>query len=471
MSRLSGIQLIFLTLSFLGCQSLAQEMEVKPIPVDLSTLYGAESNNTGSPIGGGAGYANLLSGGDYNVTDAASFLAALNSAKSGEVIWIEPNSSIDLSGQKDLYIPQGVTIAGNRGQDGAPGPLIFADQLDQDAILFWVQMGARFTGIRIQGPDPDFDKIEASYETSSTVCMVIGDQDVEIDNCEISNFNRGGIEIYPDGSDIHIHHNFLHDIHAYPFIALNKSAPPILVEANIIHWLWHATAGSGYPGTGYEARFNLIIRKKVPDFWLPYDESHAIDMHPYLPVLQERDQRIAGDEMSVHHNTFRSEAGSDPSVPTSFDAKVRGTPRILATFYNNEFLIAKPEQSVVHYDGNVWVYNNKYGPGGTLIEVANETTPQILFQSPPPPNIEVPRLSGSEIPIDISVNTFGELQVAEVTILLNDEEIYKGASAPSPGEIVLKTADLDNNLAQHKLTVNAVDNRGIIATHTTYFTF
>ncbi len=471
MSRLNGVQLILLSLFFFGCQSLAQEMEMKPSPVDLNTLYGATANNTGSPIGGGNGYADLLSGGDYNVKDATSFLAAINTATSGEVIWVEPNSTIDLSGQKDISIPVGVTIAGNRGQDGAAGPLIFADQLDEGAILFWVQMGARVTGLRIQGPDPDFDQIESSYESSSTVCMVIGDIDVEIDNCEISNFNRGGIEIYPDGSEIHIHHNFLHDIHAYPFIALNKSAPPILVEANIIHWIWHATAGSGYPGTGYEARFNLIIRKKVPDFWLPYDESHAIDMHPYLPVLQERDQRIAGDEMSVHHNTFQSEAGSDPSVPTSFDAKVRGTPRILATFYNNEFLIAKPEQAVVHYDGNVWVYNNKYGLGGTLVEVALETTPQILFNSPPAPDIEVPRLSGSEIPIDIAVNTFGELLVTEVTILLNEELIYTGANVPSPGELMLKTAELDSNLAQHKLTVNAVDNRGVMSTHTTYFTY
>lgn len=471
MSRLNGVQLILLSLFFFGCQSLAQEMEMKPSPVDLNTLYGATANNTGSPIGGGNGYAGLLSGGDYNVKDATSFLAAINTATSGEVIWVEANSTIDLSGQKDISIPVGVTIAGNRGQDGAAGPLIFADQLDEDAILFWVQMGARVTGLRIQGPDPDFDQIESSYESSSTVCMVIGDIDVEIDNCEISNFNRGGIEIYPDGSEIHIHHNFLHDIHAYPFIALNKSAPPILVEANIIHWIWHATAGSGYPGTGYEARFNLIIRKKVPDFWLPYDESHAIDMHPYLPVLQERDQRIAGDEMSVHHNTFQSEAGSDPSVPTSFDAKVRGTPRVLATFYNNEFLIAKPEQAVVHYDGNVWVYNNKYGLGGTLVEVALETTPQILFNSPPAPDIEVPRLSGSEIPIDIAVNTFGELLVTEVTILLNEELIYTGANVPSPGELMLKTAELDSNLAQHKLTVNAVDNRGVMATHTTYFTY
>lgn len=468
MLRVYGFYCFPFLIFFLACNPNAQDTEVIPIPLDQSKIYGAEANLTGNPVGGGKGYTNILGNGKYVVSTANELLAAIGQAQSGEVIWVKSGSIIDLSGLKNIYIPAGVTLAGDRGKDGAPGPLLFTENMEQDAVLFWAEKGVRITGLRMIGPDPSFDKI-INDENSSVICIVVNDANVEIDNCEISNFNRGGIEIYPNAQDIHIHHNYLHDIHAYPIVVLNKSKPPVLIEANIIHWIWHATAGSGYPGTGYEARYNIIIRKAVPSFWLPYDGSHAIDMHPYLPVLDSRNQRIAGDYLSIHHNTFLNEAGSDPSVATSYDGKVRGTPRVLAEFYNNRFINSKPEQAVVHYDGNVWVYNNMYGASKIIIPVALECTPQIIFHSPPPPDEDIPVLGQTDIPIHIEVNTYGELSVKTVTITLNETMIYTGTNAPSAGEIILKKNELNTNLPYQQMTVTVTDERGIIGKHTTYF--
>ncbi len=468
MYRLLIYLIVSALLVFSAC-SAAKSNDPQPIEVDLSKVYGADANPTGSPIGGGIGYLSTVKNGDFLVEDKAGLLNALQNAKGGQVIFIKGQAEIDLTGERDLYIPEQVTLAGDRGLEGSPGALIYADDMAQGSILFWAQRGVRVSGLRFRGPAPNFADLTSTYEGKSTICLVVSDPDVEVDNCEFSNFNRGAVEIYPDGQRIHIHHNFFHDVHAYPIIALDRSSTPIVIEANIIHWIWHATAGSGYPGTGYEARFNLIIRKKVPAFWLPYDESHAIDMHPYLQVLRDRGQRIAGDLLSIHHNTFISEADNDPSLYTSLDAKVRGTPRILASFYNNQFLNARPEQAVVHYDGNVWVYNNQYGSEKIIVDVALETTPQILFNYPPPPNIDVPSLEVTEIPIDIEVNTMDDLTISAIRIELNDKVIYEGASVPVAGAVVINTSDLTSDLENQKLTVFATDNRGIEGVHTTYF--
>ena len=200
---------------------------------------------------------------------------------------------------------------------------------------------------------------------------------------------------------------------------------------------------AGYPGTGYEARYNIMVRQPVPTSWLPYGGDHAVDMHPYLQVLVDRGQRIAGDVLTVHHNTFLSTADGDPSVENSPDVFVRGTPRYLAKFYNNRFLHTAPERSIMHYSGNIWVYNNKYGPSETLINIGEETTPQIVFNSPPPPDTTPPTLTGSQIPVDINVNVLSGLQLSQVTVALNGDTIYQGTTAPSPSELSIDFCQLN----------------------------
>ena len=229
-----------------------------------------------------------------------------------------------------------------------------------------------------------------------------------------------------------------------------------------------ATAGSGYPGTGYEARYNIIVREPAPDSWQPYSGSFAIDMHDYLQIQQDRGYRVAGDVLNIHHNTFVNNASSDPSVLTSNDAGVRGVPRVLAEFHQNIFLQSDPMQSLFHLGGNVWIYDNLYGPQQTLIPIAPHTTPQILFVQPPPQDVDIPLLAG-EIPLDFKVNMLDTLTLKRVIVELNGDTIYSGVKAPTPGEVKINTSTLDPSLPFQALTVKATDSRNVTGEHTTVF--
>lgn len=440
-----------------------------PAPQPAPTLYGADANPTGDSVGGGKGYSKIVTSGKFTVSNATELLAALNSAQSGDVILVAPGASIDISGLAGLEIPEGVTLAGNRGQDGAEGPLLFSTSTPASSIIFFLQKNVRVTGLRFRGPDDNYPDIDYAVRPESKVlCFAAEGENIEIENCEISNFSRGGVEVYPKGKDIHVHHCYLHDIHSYPVVVLNKSQPPVLIEANRIHWIWHATAGSGEPGTGYEARYNIIVREPAPDSWQPYEGQHAIDMHDYLPVLQERGHHIAGDFLNIHHNTFINNAGSDPSVLTSYDAAVRGVPRVLAEFHHNIFLQTDPAQAIFHLNGNVWVHDNLYGPQQTLIPIALQTTPQILFNTPAAQTLDVPVLGGN-IPLDIDINMFDTLTLRRVVVTLNGATIYDKPKAPATGEVTINTQTLDPALPYQELTVKATDSRNVTGEHTTVF--
>ena len=91
--------------------------------------FGAESNPTGNPLGGGEGYRQVYAENDVRVKYVAytkdEFLSALERAKAGDVIYIPESANIDLTGALGITIPGGVTIAGNRGTSGSPGGRIF----------------------------------------------------------------------------------------------------------------------------------------------------------------------------------------------------------------------------------------------------------------------------------------------------------------------------------------------------------
>ena len=89
------------------------------------TVYGAKPDERG-PIGGGKGYVNITTKGDYTVKNLDALLDALAKAKAGQVVFIPGETEIDLMGATeedfieglriraeifgDGYFPDGVTI-------------------------------------------------------------------------------------------------------------------------------------------------------------------------------------------------------------------------------------------------------------------------------------------------------------------------------------------------------------------------
>ena len=441
--------------------------------------YGAEANPTGEPIGGGHGYSRIITSGNYTVGNRQELLDALKKAKSGQIAYVKPDAEIDLTGLVNIHIPDGLVLAGNRGLDGAKGPLIFTDRIGQHPFprIFIAGDKVRVTGLRFRGPDTDYaDYIQeikdAAYKIGARA--IAAGTESEIDNCEISNFYREGIAA--NVANVYIHHNFLHDIAAYPVIVGGKVGTA-LIEANIIHWGWHSIAGTGAPHTGYEARYNIFKPHTIPVAVFMH-VSHCLDQHAYREAYHGREYNglhIGGDYLNWHHNTIVLD-GPSTSPDRTLGMKIRGTPQSLARVYNNWLQTTSISQAIGPYGGpgeqahgNLWIYNNVYGPKKQkLAAMLSRTTPQIHFKCPSPPGTTYDTYEkvGGVLKLDIEVNVINPLHLMGVVIKLDDKVLYLQPKAPRPGEIAIDTTKLSNG--NHLLTVSAIDSRGALGTQGVY---
>jgi hypothetical protein len=416
--------------------------------------YGAAANPTGSPVGGGEGYQQIVTAGDVSVSNREDLLPALKAAEAGEVVYVAPQARIDLSGLAAIPVPAGVTLAGNRGYDGAEGPLLFTNRIpkERSQILFSLAgEGSRVTGLRIRGPDPEYAEQRARPALHRGVSVGPGG---EVDNCEISHFYREGVGVR--GPNVHIHHNFIHDVGAYPVVV---GVPDALIEANVIQWGWHAIAGSGRIPSNYEARYNIFKPHKIA----VADLSHCLDMHPARAGLYASPVKyIAGDYVTYHHNTLM--------LGTATGVRVRGTSRRLSRVYRNWFLTEDVAQALgPHARGgetpaaNFWAYDNAYGSEKRLAaRLVWHTKPYILFKSPPPPRVEHHKVSGS-LDVDVEVEVYEGLSLKAVRVELDGQQIYLQRQPPSAGALIIDTTELTNGV--HVLRVTAMDNRNVLGSH------
>ncbi|HHT26304.1 MAG TPA: hypothetical protein GXZ82_03510 [Firmicutes bacterium] len=432
-------------------------------------VYGAEANPTGDPIGGGAGYSKIVSTGDYIVSTRSEFLAALVKAKPGEVIYIAPDAQIDLSGLVNIQLPGGVTIAGNRGVDGSPGPLLYTTTMNTVPLLNIMQPNVRITGIRLRGPDPALP---------DGIAVRILSHDVEIDNCEIWNWSYAGIAIMRTHG-AYIHHNYIHNVRrpglGYPVVFDGATG---LVEANIFDYYRHAIAGTGTKGTGYEARYNIVRANAI---------SFAFDMHggeDYCPgktcTEPEKDIYMAGEWVHIHHNTF---------YITAYESiRIRGVPREYTEIHHNWFINPDTTRGVFfryYRGGNAKVYQNVYGPEKRLASVQVEPSP---FIYPEGLNTIVAMADGSKLefgfahPVDkaqvkgvvpvelLPVVAEGELgktlTITGVEIKLAGRVLYKEDRWPKNGEVQIDTLSLADGT--YALALRLDTNLGVPMQRTIY---
>lgn len=333
-------RLCFLTLILVG-HWCAYAAERSP-----ETVYGAEPNPTGNPIGGGKGYKQKLAKPKFLVKTAAELLAALGKAKAGDVVYVNDTAEIDLTGKRAIIIPGGVTLASGRGQKNSPGALLFTTEdkhtkgkSERFCLFRTGGPDVRVTGIRLKGPDPG---VRRSYEYLNSDGIECHHDGLKVDNCEIWAWSHGGIYAIA-GSKIHIHHNYIHHCQRAGLgycVVLNKAM--LLIEANIFDFYRHAIAGTGRSPSGYEARFNICKKNAT---------SHVFDMHG------GRDRRdgthVAGDLINIHHNTFYSR--HTPVV-------IRGRPTKKCEIHHNWFVGTSLGKALIqkHAKGNIKVYANAY---------------------------------------------------------------------------------------------------------------
>ena len=444
--------------------------------------YGAEHNPTGSPVGGGAGYADVFVGGDVEVATAEDLEAALKGLaartpdeRRGKVVTIAPRAEINMRGHTNLRIPSGVTLAGDRGRDGAPGPLLYSDGPLKGYALFFVEEDARLTGLRLRGDGltfsemfgmwPDFfpnDFWETEGRTRPTILAVAASDGARIDNCEISQF-AVGVRVH--GPDVRVHHNHFHDVSPYP-VTVSRAARRALIEANLIDWAWHAVATTDDMAASFVVRYN-VFRETAPNLWgQGMSGQFAVDHHgrgewfvvhhnTFLHIdpnkgVTNRSVVLAPpwDIARIHHNWFRDYMTADKAetwgnvrrYEAITDLRTILTRRDLSR-HMKEFLDAVEDigafdmREIVAMTRagvggqNMWIYDNAYGREREVLPVTLFTTPRIEWITPVHRQVRTTAAGGrggrtnavlkhlsGDVPLDVDVETLHGLELKRVTI-------------------------------------------------------
>ena len=346
------------TLLIMFCIVLPCVAAGQPTWVEIdNTVYGAKSDDRG-PIGGGNGYTNIIVKGDCTVKDLDELLEALSKAKAGQTVFIPADTVIGLTAriyidELVLDVPEGVTLAGDRGHGGSEGALLASDALKTPVMIRASGPDVRITGLRIQGPNPkrylqhhrrSFGEGGGGhkyyYKLPTSNGITTKYPRLEVDNCEISGFSHAGVYLMTAGGH-HIHHNYIHHCQYQGLgYGVCHNTASSLIEHNLFNWNRHSIAGTGRPGNSYVARHNVELGISL---------SHCFDMHGGRDRKDGTD--IAGTSIEIYNNTFR--ARQTPVV-------IRGVPQEKCEVYRNWFVKHSEPLQAVRSSGKTKVFNNAY---------------------------------------------------------------------------------------------------------------
>ncbi len=305
-------------------------------------------DSTGNPIGGGAGYHNIILPGNpqikYTVTNYAEFASALTKKyMKGDIIYVPETASIDMTGHPGVVIPKNVTIASNRGSNGSPGGRFFwlsspSDSANgyQTGTMFYIPNdNVRITGLRLEGPHMTTDTSMGTGKVRSAMDLRNA-KGLEVDNCEMYGWSYTAVDIETStgqdalyelglnsaeiGSAIaNIHHNSIHHCQmgslGYGILVTRGTA---LVKANLFDYTRHAITGSGLENEGYEASYNIHLGHGLV--------GSVFDVHGQGEGYEGG---IAGTKYKIHHNTL--------NYSLDYSVGIRGTPILGAWIENNRF--------------------------------------------------------------------------------------------------------------------------------------
>lgn len=144
-----------------------------------------------------------------------------------------------------------------------------------DATFIALGDNVRINGIRFKGPDPTeglggegaFDAGEDHITTAAAIYL--SGNNCEVDNCEIFNWPKYGIQFFNDGEDHYLHHNHIHHCHRVGYgygIWTTSSASLVfedvpILEGSILQQNRHSYAGAGGASNqgSYIARYNIVL--------------------------------------------------------------------------------------------------------------------------------------------------------------------------------------------------------------------
>lgn len=308
----------------------AYEIEINGEAVDPSNFpeyvspdwQGEGPQGVGVPshvnVGGGSGYDDTFGPSDATAVarTGSELYDALTSATSDDVVFLDGSATVSTQ----IPVRSGVTLASGRGNPNATTGTIHASGAPNYGVLD-VESGARVSGVRFDGGVSSWIPWDGSPSTLSSAIDARGVSNVEIDNCEISNFGWAGVHA---NGDVHVHHCHIHDIlqDGYAYGVINYGGTQ-MIEANRFERMRHCVNGSG--NGSYTARFNVVEEEMF---------DHCFDQHS------------GGTRTEVYRNTikpvFDIEPGGGARVPA---VTIRGVPSDVAQVYENWIWNNDPPQS------------------------------------------------------------------------------------------------------------------------------
>ncbi|MCD6359630.1 MAG: hypothetical protein J7M38_02125, partial [Armatimonadetes bacterium] len=301
----------------------------------------------------------------YEVRTVEELVAALAKAQPGEVVYIPDETEIDLTtliyiDGLVIEIPEGVTLAGDRGHEGSRGALLVSDALATRVMIRVNGPDVRVTGLRIQGPNPKrylahhrraFGKgglgSDYYYKFPTQHGIFTTYDNLEVNNCDISGFGHSGVDLN-GGEGHHVHHCYIHHCQYNGLgygICHNRSSS--LIECNLFDFNRHSIAGTGRPGCSYIARNNVELGTSL---------SHCFDMHGGKD--RGDGTMIAGTHIEIYNNTFRAPQRA---------IAIRGIPDDICDVHHNWFVTHAGPETAVRASERTVVHDNAWGAEDPVI--------------------------------------------------------------------------------------------------------
>jgi hypothetical protein len=268
---------------------------------------------------------------------------ALDEARFGTVIEIDPFVAIELNDYPALRIPAGVTLRGDR-RGTRLGPLLYvSDRGNYPERTFEVNGNhVRVTGLRLRGPSPT-----TADKPASAAIFVDDDKFIGtiVDHNELWAWTHAAVAVnlYDDHEDdaeddtrcagpsnrprtVHVARNFVHHNAkkgaGYGITLYSNGFANIV--GNTFLYNRHAIAADGLRWTGYRAWWNLVLSAAPGYGWT--GSEHDFDMHGSDPGSHHTGG-IAGSDVEIAYNTFLG--------TNRFNYVIRGVPCELHRFRRN----------------------------------------------------------------------------------------------------------------------------------------
>jgi hypothetical protein len=322
------------------------------------SAFGIGSNSyNGSPIGGGYGYAEIFTTGDYTVTtlgDLNTAIAAITALRAAsdytpKIIYLHPNANINM-GNSQIVVPSYTTICSRRGNDagttpttawsaGAWGRVYTKSEDDGSGTYHYPKPvfiingdNVRFAGFTLEGEcfAEDADGDESVYRVG--IMNRDGHIGFQVDNMDLYGwawacvYNYGSPTQSPLSAGAWFHHNYAHHCQnkneGYGF---NVEGGDMLVEGNLFDYNRHSITGAGFVGERYTARYNHVVGNGFIHYGTHFD----------VHKNESGSDTYSGTNYQIYNNTFDN-CATCAAGNCMCAIGVQGTARLI-NIYNNEF--------------------------------------------------------------------------------------------------------------------------------------